>query len=612
VTPLRRRLVLATIVFLAFSWGSQLILATTPYELERVVTPEARAWAAIADLLWLAAMLTLMVRQPASRLWLIILFWTAVSKAWTLGYVATDARLIVELPQVLLGELWAAAFIHIIVSYPSGRVTSPRERALVVAGYAVALGYRTLSLLFLADDCQPMCRNPFRVDALAPAWDPVKDVALTLAFGLLVAALVVLVRHWRSAGPASRRVLLPMVVAAPVWCATTLAGYVADAFLDQAARDATHALNPFTVLEAAILPVAILVGALQATLARGNVANLAVELGRGVSLGGLRPILARTLRDPSLELAFPAPDGSGLVDDQGRPVATPDPGRRTVTRVEQDGELLAVLIDDPQAIADDPSLVEAVGSVARLALANERLAAQVRAQLAEVQASRTRIVEAADAERRRVERDLHDGAQQRLTALAVRLDVARETGQLSPELLAEATSELRSAIGEVRDLSRGLHPTILTEAGLGPAVDALAERTSIPVRVTAPEVRFPAAVEAAAYFVVAESLTNVTRYAAATTAEVEVVVHADTLVVTVRDDGRGGADPARGSGLRGLADRVAALGGRVQVTSPAGGGTTVRAELPLAGAGAAGSRESGATAMTHEPAARPGDQPLPA
>jgi signal transduction histidine kinase len=226
--------------------------------------------------------------------------------------------------------------------------------------------------------------------------------------------------------------------------------------------------------------------------------------------------------------------------------------------------------------------VEAVGSVARLALANERLAAQVRAQLEEVRASRTRIVEAADAERRRVERDLHDGAQQRLTALAVRLDVARETGNLDPELLAAATEELRSAIGEVRDLSRGLHPTILTEAGLGPAIEALAERTTIPVRVTATTARFPASIEAAAYFVAAEGLTNVARYAGATTAAVDVSVAGATLVVTVTDDGRGGADPETGSGLRGLSDRVAALGGHLAVMSPPGAGTTLRAELPLA------------------------------
>jgi signal transduction histidine kinase len=582
VTPLRRRLVLATVAFLAFSWGGQLILATTPFELHRTVTIESRAWNAVSELLWLVAMLTLMVRQPTSRLWLIILFWTAVAQVWKIGYLGIDQRLIVDLPQALLGELWAAAFVHIVVSYPSGRVTSPVERGVVVSSYAVALGFRTLGLLITPDDCTPLCNNPFRVDALQSLWDPLRYSALALALGLLLVALVVLVRHWRSASPASRRVLTPMVVAAPIWCASTFAGYFADAFLDAAARDATHSLNVLTILQSAIIPVAIIAGALQARLARGNVATLAVELGRGVPVGGLRPILARTLRDPSLQLAFPSPTGSGMVDELGSPVDAPDPDRWAVTRVERDGELLALLIDDPQAVAEDPSLVEAVGSVARLALANERLAAQVRAQLAEVRASRARIVDAADAERRRVERDLHDGAQQRLTALAVRLDIARETGAVDSQVLADATAELRSAIGEVRDLSRGIHPTILTEAGLGPAIEALAERTEIPVRVVAPATRFPAAIEAAAYFVVAEGLTNVTRYAAAGSAEVEVAAGRDRLVVTVRDDGRGGADPELGSGIRGLTDRVAALDGRLEVDSPPGGGTVLRVELPLA------------------------------
>jgi signal transduction histidine kinase len=315
------------------------------------------------------------------------------------------------------------------------------------------------------------------------------------------------------------------------------------------------------------------------------------------------------LRDPSLEIAFPAPGGSGLVDELGRPIGEPDPARRTLTSVEQDGELLAVLIDDPQAVVEDPALVEAVGSVARLALANERLAAQVRAQLEEVRASRARIVEAADAERRRVERDLHDGAQQRLTALAVRLDVARETGNLDPELLASATEELRSAIGEVRDLSRGLHPTILTEAGLGPAIEALAERTAIPVRVTATSNRFPAPIEAAAYFVAAEGLTNVTRHSGAMTAAVDVSVEGGWLVVTVTDDGRGGADPDDGSGIRGLADRVAALGGRLAVTSPPGGGTTLRAELPVVETHASSPDAASAADTPEEPPVR-GELPL--
>jgi signal transduction histidine kinase len=252
-----------------------------------------------------------------------------------------------------------------------------------------------------------------------------------------------------------------------------------------------------------------------------------------------------------------------------------------VTRIERDGETLAVLIHDPVDLVEDPNLVEAVGSVARLALENERLSAQVRAQLEEVRASRERIIEAGDAERRRVERDLHDGAQQRLVALAMRLQTARKTTPGAEALLDEATAELQTAVAEVRGLARGLHPTILTELGLAAAVDALAERTPIPVSVDIPETRFPEAVEATAYYVVAEAITNMTRYAEARTARVTATVEDDHLVTVVQDDGRGGADATRGSGLRGLADRVAAVRGRLEVLSPIGVGTTIRVELPL-------------------------------
>ena len=193
----------------------------------------------------------------------------------------------------------------------------------------------------------------------------------------------------------------------------------------------------------------------------------------------------------------------------------------------------------------------AVGSVAGLALENERLAAQVRAQLEEVRASRARIVEAQDAERRRIERDLHDGAQQRLVALAMRLDQARAGAEGASELIDATTVELLAAIREVRDLARGVHPPILTDAGLGAAIEALAERTPFPVAIDATEQRYPPEVEAAAYFVVAEGLTNIARYADASVARVVVRTEGERLVVRVTDDGRGGADPARVPGFGG-------------------------------------------------------------
>ena len=580
MTGTRARIAGFVVAYVLIVAVGQLILRLTPYELHRTVSLDDLWLDAFIESVWILAIVVLMVRQPTSQLWKVVLLWVAFQQIWTLGYLPIEPRALIEVPTYILGELWAAVFVHLILAYPSGRLVHRFDRRLVGFVYAFAIGIKVVALVLGPDPCWPICDNPIRFLPSETLWDIVRFTGLALVPMVFGAALFELGRHWRAAGPGGRRALWPMLVAAPLFCLFAFAGYFADALLDEAAQDATHGINIIGIAQSLLIPVAIVFGAVQARLARGNVAELAMELGRGVPVGGLQAVLARALRDPSLQIAFPAPSGEGFVDPEGRPAPGPGPHRAT-TRLERDGDVLALLIHDPAIEVDDPGLVEAVGAVARMALENERLAAQVRAQLEEVRASRERIVEAADAERRRVERDLHDGAQQRLVALAMRLDLARQTTGASAALLDEATTELRAAVAEVRDLARGLHPTILTEAGLGPAIEALAERTNIPVSVEAPDRRFPANVEAAAYFVVAEALTNVTRYAGATGVRVVVRAEGETLSVAVTDDGRGGADPAVGSGLRGLADRVAALGGQLAIDSPPDGGTTVRADLPL-------------------------------
>jgi signal transduction histidine kinase len=561
--------------------GGQLILSTTPYELWHTITPSERLNGVLVEGVWVIATVTLMVRQPASDLWKIILLSTAAGQTWLLGYLPIEPHLLIDLPSYLVGDVWAAVFIHLVLAYPTGRLGDRFDRRYVPFVYAFAIGFRVIAMIVQPEDCSPLCNDPIRFLPSEASWDVVRYTGLAFVPVLMTISLVELWRHWRLAGPGGRRAIAPMLIAAPISFISIFSGYFADAFLDAAAQDATHTWNVLGFVQALTIPVALIVGAMQSRLARGNVADLAVQLGRGVPVGGLQPVLARALRDPSLLLAFPAPGGDGLVDASGQPVNEMAASGRTVTRVERDGELLAVLIDDPAAIDEDPGLAEAVGSVARLALENERLAAQVRAQLDEVRASRQRIVDAADAERRRVERDLHDGAQQRLVALAMRLDLARQTDGASAALLDDATAELRAAVAEVRDLARGLHPPILTEAGLGPAIEALAERSAIPVTVDAPSRRYPATVEAAAYFVVNEAITNATKYARASGVTVTIRDKGGRLAISVRDDGHGGADPTGGSGLRGLMDRVAALGGSLSVDSPAGGGTTILAELPV-------------------------------
>jgi signal transduction histidine kinase len=309
--------------------------------------------------------------------------------------------------------------------------------------------------------------------------------------------------------------------------------------------------------------------------------ELVARLGAGS--GDLQVALADALRDPSLALAYWLPERGEWVDARGETVALPDDASRC-TPVERDGRTIAMLVHDP-SLAEEPELVHAVGGAAALALENERLTAELRATVSELRASRARIVESADAARRKIERDLHDGAQQRLVALALSLRLARSRVADDPaaagELLDGASQNLDEAIRELRELARGIHPAVLSDRGLGSALEALAQRMPLPIEIAGvPAERLPAPVEAAAYFVVAEALTNVARYADASHASVDVHCSDRTLIVTVSDDGIGGADPANGSGLNGLSDRIAALDGRLEVSSPPGRGTTVRAVIP--------------------------------
>jgi len=300
---------------------------------------------------------------------------------------------------------------------------------------------------------------------------------------------------------------------------------------------------------------------------------------------GLRDALARALGDPGLEVLFWLPERRTFADTAGRPVRLPNGGGRAVTRLEHEGEPLAALVHD-RSLLDEPELVRAAGAAARLALENARLQAEMRAQLAQVQESRARIVTAADEERRRIERDLHDGAQQRLVSLALQLRMAQRqlgSGKADPaveELLDSAVDELQVAVDELRELARGVHPAILTEEGLAAALESLAARSPFPVELDVLEDRLPAQVEATAYFVACEALANVAKHARASKAAVFVSRRNGLLAVEVADDGVGGARPVNGSGLSGLADRVEALGGRLRIESPAGGGTRIVSEIP--------------------------------
>ncbi len=301
--------------------------------------------------------------------------------------------------------------------------------------------------------------------------------------------------------------------------------------------------------------------------------------------GAVREALAESIGDHRLAIAYWLPERSSFVDEHGLPVELPEPGSgRTWTAVEHEGRRMAAIIHDAELDAR-PELVRAAAAGSVLALANERLKAELRARVEEVRASRARIVEASMDARRRLERDLHDGAQQQLVALSLDLQLIKNRVSSDPRAVALVESsieKLATALAELRELARGIHPAILSERGLAAALPALVERVPLPVDcyIDVHE-RLPSAIEAGAYFVAAEALTNVAKYSRATTASVRVRHADDCLHVEIVDDGVGGADPAAGSGLRGLEDRVAALGGSLSVHSPPGEGTTVVTRLPF-------------------------------
>ncbi len=304
---------------------------------------------------------------------------------------------------------------------------------------------------------------------------------------------------------------------------------------------------------------------------------------RALPGGPVKELLAESLGDRSVSVAYWLPDRERFVDEAGRPVQLPAPGSgRTWTAVERNGRRVAAIVHDA-ALDTTPELVEAAAAASSLAIDNERLKADLAARVEELRGSRKRIIEAGDAARRRIERDLHDGAQQQLVSLALELRMLRtKVKGTGMEANVDALSErLAAALADLRELARGIHPAILTDRGLAPAIGALADRGTIPIETdVSVDRRLDPAVEAAAYFLVAEALTNVSRYAHATSARVEVARDGEEIVVLVADDGVGGVDLEAGSGLRGLQDRLATVGGTLSIDSPPGAGTRLLARIP--------------------------------
>ena len=485
----------------------------------------------------------------------------------------------VTVADVLLG--------YLILSFPYGRLTSTFDRAfLTISGVALLA---TNAISFSAMDPRSFGAgydNPYlliRDPAVASA---AVVLSVMTSIVVLLGFLAIFAVRWARASGPTRRVLSPVLIPATFLMFAIIAAVLLNSVA--APPELQLAAGITQAIARALIPVGFLVGLLRTRMARSAVADLVVELGETPAPARLRDALANALGDPDLTVAYwSAADRAYLVAD-GTLMAEPtEASGRAVTYLERDGQPIAAIQHDA-VLLNDPGLVASVASAMRLSVENERLQAEVEAQLGEVRESRARIVAAGDAERKRVERDLHDGAQQRLVALTLALRLAKlklgEDADPAVRLsLDQASEEAHSALSELRELARGIHPQILTEAGLGPAIESIADRSSIPVTVEgATGERFPPAVEATAYFVASEALANIAKYSNARRAVVRIGRQAEGLTIEISDDGVGGADPANGSGLRGLVDRLAVVDGTLDIVSPTGGGTRLLAWIPAA------------------------------
>lgn len=474
---------------------------------------------------------------------------------------------------------------YLLVAFPSGRIRSSATRWVVAAAGVLILTVRLAVLISL----DPATRgwdvpNPYRLITDPRLAMAIEQARLIVLIGVVTMFVVVGVLRWlRATGP-GRRPFTPVMVAGLGVALVYFTGSVLS--LGTTSRELRTTLLWSMDLAVSLFAVGFLVGLLRIHLVRSAVADIVVELGQTPTPARLRDALANALGDPSLVVAYWAPPDRWVGPD-GQAMQLPgEESGRAVTRLEREGTPIAAIVHDP-ALLDDPGLVASVASAMRLAVENERLGAEVDAQLAEVRASRARIVEAGDAERHRLERDLHDGAQQRLVAVAMALRLANlklpdDADPAVRSSLAQASDEARLALAELRELARGIHPAILTEAGLGAAVESLASRSILPATVEgATGERFPQMVERTGYFVVSEALANANKHSGASRIEVRLTASEAQLSIEVVDDGVGGASIDTGTGLRGLRDRLAAVDGTLAIESAAGRGTRLVATIPL-------------------------------
>jgi signal transduction histidine kinase len=578
VKSLRRALIaLGALGFLAGAVPLAAALATeTGHQRELIaITGPLIGWAFIGTgiFAWL--------REPENRLGALM---TAVGFSACLAglRVSTDSWVFV-VGLLFITSQWALLY-HMLLAFPGGTLRSPLERVLVGATYFNFMVIHPVQVLFLDTSRQGFPDNPLLVEA-----NP--DLSLTLsrirfwsALVLIAALAVILARRWMAARGAQRQALAPVLVSGGLVMMLLFVWYAG--LLAEIDPEVINGLEDSRYIVLATVPFAFLAGLLRSRVAEATaVSQIVARLGDpSARREGVCHALHDALEGTRLEFAYLDRERGVYVDGAGSRVEVPpkDPDR-AILPLDAGGDRGPVLIYDATR-EHERDLVRAVAAAVTLSLENERLAADLRAKVDELSASRARIVQSGDTARRRLERDLHDGAQQRLVSLALSLRIlgTRVHGDAEAERELEAARrELDHALDELRELARGIHPSVLSDRGLDAALEALAHRAPLPVELElAQGERLPERVESASYFVVAEALTNVVKYARATHASVNLMRDNGHVMVEVSDDGIGGADPVNGSGLKGLLDRVSSLGGSLEVDSRPGNGTTIRAEIP--------------------------------
>jgi signal transduction histidine kinase len=519
------------------------------------------------------------LRRPTNQFGALL---SAGGLTWlTVGLANADLDTLIAVGQVL-ATVPLAIVVHMLLAFPSGRLVTLSAKRIVLAGYFTAIVLQAPLYLFAGVPA------PYNVLQLADLPELQHDgnwVQRIAGLAVMAATALVLARRLRRATSSQRRVLGPLFaygIAAVL--AVPLTGAVLAPLFGWSG--VTTFLVQWTIVT--LVPVAFGLSMLSGGFARtAEVEELGAWLGADErDRPSLRDALARTLGDPSLALAFWVPDRGGYVDADGRPTALPVGSGRSAVEIERRGLRVGAFTYDSTLVAES-ELARAAGRVVGMAVDRERLTAELRANEDSLFQSRRRIVEAGDRERRRIERNLHDGAQQRMMSVALTLRVAEDRADAScPEvrrLLVEASSNLDAAVRELRELARGVHPALLMDVGLGGALESLAERSHIPVRLTVDVPgRLPEAILVGAYYVAAEALANAAKHSGAGQVVVDVRMADRILRVTVNDNGLGGAHAHPGSGLEGLVDRVESLGGSLRLSSAIGAGTSLVAELPCA------------------------------